>query len=133
VPDRRLLGDWRLFCAAYAALLLFRLTIPLFGFRRIERLFPDRSKPPPRAYMMRVAVAIGVASRLVPGAMCLAQASAGRALFALRGYRVTMRVGVRETGEKQILAHAWLLSGEQVILGSSLDDFQLYRPIADFG
>jgi hypothetical protein len=65
--------------------------------------------------------------------MCLAQASAGRALFALRGYRVTMRVGVRETGERQLLAHAWLLSGEEVILGSFIDDFQLYRPIADFG
>jgi hypothetical protein len=65
--------------------------------------------------------------------MCLAQASAARALFALRGYRVTMRVGVRGEGERQIGAHAWLLSEGQVIFGSSVDGFQLYRPIADFG
>jgi hypothetical protein len=69
----------------------------------------------------------------VPGATCLVQACAARALFALRGYRVTMRVGVREAGVTGITAHAWILSGDNVVLGSRVENFDDYRPIADFG
>jgi hypothetical protein len=51
----------------------------------------------------------------------------------LRGYRVTIRVGVREAAEKGLAAHAWLMSGDHVVLGSAVDEFDAYRPIADFG
>jgi hypothetical protein len=61
------------------------------------------------------------------------QACAARALFSLRGYRVTIRVGVREAAEKGLAAHAWLMSGDHVVLGSAVDEFDAYRPIADFG
>lgn len=133
LPRRPRDTDWKLNFAASAALLLFWLAIPLVGYRRLSRLFPARSEPPPRAFSRRVAAAIeSNARRRVPRATCLVQACAARALFALRGYRVTMRVGVRPAGAG-IAAHAWLMSGEDVILGSLIEDFGDYRPIADFG
>lgn len=133
MPDLARLRDWRLYAAAIAVLYFFRIAIPLVGYRRVARLYPETKTTPPDAYIRRVAAAVHSAKRLVPGATCLVQACAGRALFALRDYRVIMRVGVRQAGESQIAAHAWLLSGDRIILGSSVNDFDRYRPIADFG
>ena len=125
---------WRLFCAACAMLLLFRFAVPVFGYRRLARFFPERSSAPPGPYARRVAAAIQSAGRFVPGSTCLIQACAARTLLALRGYGVTMRVGVRKASAAGgIAAHAWLLSGDHVILGSAVEDFHDYRPIADFG
>jgi hypothetical protein len=125
--------DWRLRCAAFAILFFYRTTIPLFGYRRVAGFFARGTRAPPEAYVGRVVAAVGTASRRIPGASCLIQASTGQALFALRGYRVIMRVGVREDGERHLAAHAWLISGDDIIFGSSVSDFGQYRPIADFG
>jgi hypothetical protein len=123
---------WRLYIAAYCAILLSRIAISLFGYRRIANFFRARSDMPPEKLCRRVAAAVQSSARLVPYATCLVQATAARALLALRGYRVTMRVGIRECAATGITAHAWLISGDRVILGSLVDDFDAYRPIADF-
>lgn len=119
-------------CAACVTLYFFHLAIMLFGYRRLAWLFPTRVQAPPDTYARRVVEAVQAAARLGANTSCLAQACAGRAMFAWRGYAVTMRVGVRQAGEGQMAAHAWLLAGDQVILGASVEEFQQYRPIADF-
>lgn len=125
-------SEWRLLCAAWIAILFFRVAIALLGFRRINALFPAHYRPAPDAFAIRVAAAVYSASRDVPGATCLIEASAARALFACRGYAATMRIGVRKGADGRLEAHAWLLSRDRIIMGSGADAFDGYRPIADF-
>lgn len=116
----------------FLALAFFRVAIPLLGFRRLTRLFPSRASAPPTALAARVAVAVQSSSWLVGGASCLVQACAVRAIVGLRGYSLTMRVGVRDTGDGNIAAHAWLLSGDRIVMGDRADHFLGYRKITDF-
>lgn len=125
---------WRLLASAWLLTAFFRLALAVATFRRLDWMFGRSERaPPPEAYAARVAAAVHAASRFVPGATCLAQACAARALFSWRGYGVTMRVGIRRGEDGNVVGHAWLLSREQVILGGGATRFDDYRPIADFG
>lgn len=124
---------WRLFCAAWGLTLVFRVALVLVGFRHLMELLPARERDAPPAFGRRVAAAVQAASRSVPGATCLVQACAALALLNLRGYTATLRVGVRQGTNGELLAHAWLLSRDCAIIGGHADEFQQYRRIADFG
>ena len=61
---------------------------------------------------------------------CLVQAIAGRLLLRRRGIAATIRFGVAH-GEAGLSAHAWLIVGDQILLGGAVaSDFQ---PLADLG
>lgn len=124
--------DGRLVCAAWLAVALFATLNALVGYRRITWLFVSKAPSPPDPLARRIAAAVLVASRGVGGATCLTQACAARALLGLRGYAVTMRVGVRDAGQGHLAAHAWLISDDRVILGAGVEDFERYRPITDY-
>lgn len=103
------------------------LTLSLSHLRRLAmRLegLPLRQGPP-RHLPEHLAWAVTVASRFVPGATCLPQALAGKALFRLEGYAADVHVGVARTPDGQFQAHAWLESGGRVVIGHlDLDGFQ---------
>jgi len=129
---KRTWRDMRLLLLCWCGLILLRLMLPLISYRRLAPLFGHGAKTPPPALVRRLEAALIAASRYVPGSTCLVQACTMRALLALKGYGATMRIGVKTAPNGKLSAHAWLLSGEQVILGGHAPDFGAYRALADF-
>lgn len=129
VPAR----EWRLRLLAWSLLVLFGAALRLVGFRRLERLFKSHDLAPPPALARRVVAAVEWAARFAPGSTCLVKACTARAILAWRGFGVTIRVGVRAGNNMPFEAHAWLLSGTDVILGAHVDEFHEFHRIADFG
>ena len=64
----------------------------------------------------RLARAVKVMSRYVPGASCLTQALAAQTLLAHAGQRSQLRVGVTQNGGK-LEAHAWVQVEGHVVIG----------------
>ncbi|MDG4882476.1 lasso peptide biosynthesis B2 protein [Mesorhizobium sp. WSM4884] len=75
------------------------------------------------ADLRRIAWGVAAAARFVPGASCLTQALAGQYLLARQGNASKIRIGIeRGTGE-ELKAHAWLVSGDHIVLGGSVNGF----------
>jgi hypothetical protein len=72
--------------------------------------------------------ALSVASRFVPRATCLPRALATEALFLQSGYRAELRIGVSKTGGGRLVAHAWVESDGQIVMGNLLD-LSRYAPL----
>lgn len=70
-------------------------------------------------------------AKLVPGALCLAQAVAAQRLLARFGYETVMRVGVKSDEDKTLKAHAWLLFDDKVILGGRLSQLNEFQVMTD--
>ena len=79
----------------------------------------------------RIVWAVGMAARLVPRASCLTQALAAQMLLARAGHQSNLRIGVAKHGESRFIAHAWLLSGERVLIGGPPQDLARYTILAD--
>jgi hypothetical protein len=61
--------------------------------------------------------AVHVARQLVPEATCLTQALALEVLLQRAGFPVCLRVGFAKGADNQVQGHAWVESGEKVVLG----------------
>ncbi len=119
--------ELRLATLAWVALMCARLGLSILGYKRISRHLPApgrRAAPP--AFKRRVRRRITLAARFVPGASCLPQALAGRILLAWRGYSSEIHLGVKAEPSGQIAAHAWLTSGEEIVLGDLGVDISEY-------
>jgi hypothetical protein len=66
----------------------------------------------------RLAWAVEVASRRIPGATCLCRALALQRLLAKNGHGSELRIGVEKINDR-FGAHAWLVHGGQVLIGAS--------------
>jgi hypothetical protein len=117
---------WR----AFLIVVRVRVALSAASFKRVAAWQPRRLATP--AHTPReVARAIERVSRLVPGATCLTQAAAGHYLLTLYGHPSHIRVGVKPEEGARFSAHAWLLSGEAVILGGEAAALSEYRVLAD--
>ena len=87
--------------------------------RRLRRAPPSKQ---------RIVWAVAVARRVVPYASCLPQALAAEALFTQSGHPVALRIGVVKTGAGRLLAHAWLESDGQIVVGN-LPELARYAPL----
>lgn len=76
----------------------------------------------------RIAWAVTVASRYVPGTACLSQASAAQALCLRHGYPAQLRIGVAKGERGTLEAHAWVESEGRIIVGG-LHDLSRYTPL----
>lgn len=110
-----------------AAVVLVRV----LPFRAWSRLLRDRDPevrcnflPPAR----EVARAVRIAAGHVRGANCLPVALALHQMLRVRGHRSSVRIGVSKRGEG-LLAHAWVVSGGQVLIGGDFDVH--YTPLAE--
>ena len=60
---------------------------------------------------------IDAASRYVPGATCLVRALAAETLLRKYGHDACLRIGVSKNSSQVLLAHAWVESEGQVVIG----------------
>ena len=127
--DRHLLVGTALLLGA------IRLGLKLLPFQTVRRFVVRMPEPTgtcqetDSAYIDKVAWAVTVASRLIPGARCLERALAARVLLGWRGYPVCLRVGVAKNEKGQLLSHAWLEIEGRVAIGR-LPDLSSFTPIS---
>ncbi len=117
------LADQGLLMEAAACLACCRFAVrlvPLTSLRQtlkrlatLIRTIPEKS--PDAA--VRIGSAVHLVSRCLPKATCLPQALAGEFLLLRRGLPARLRLGVNERPGGGIQAHAWLESGERIIVG----------------
>mgnify|MGYP001046030767 CR=1 FL=1 len=75
----------------------------------------------------RLAWTVGVASRFVPKATCLAQALAMHVLLQQAGHQAFLHIGVTNSEEGNLKAHAWVESHGRILIGGL--DLSSYTPL----
>lgn len=107
----------------------------ILPFRTLRHLLPrptDEYTDPLRADRTsseRIVRAIEAASRLIPGTRsCLTQALAARVLLARRNHAAWLHIGVARDEGGRFRAHAWVESGDKVLIGGS--GLESYAPLA---
>lgn len=81
--------------------------------------------------MDRIAWAVRVGSRYVPGATCLTQALSALILLTEHGYPARLRIGVAKKEGGDLEAHAWLESDGRAVIGDAADLYR-YTPLPVF-
>lgn len=119
-------GDSLAFAEALVVLALVRVALAVLNFKRIRGLsvalvrrlapYPDNGTPETDAKLAR---SIRRAARLVPGARCLAQATAAMIITGRRGLRSRMTIGVKLGSLEAFGAHAWLETPSGVPVGGA--------------
>ncbi|RVD16043.1 lasso peptide biosynthesis B2 protein [Mesorhizobium sp. M4B.F.Ca.ET.017.02.2.1] len=102
-----------------------RLGLTLFSFNRVRSLVMrlDAREAASVADLRHIAWGVAAAARLVPHASCLTQALAGQYLLARKGKASNIRIGIEQNTGAELKAHAWLMSGNHIVLGGSLAGF----------
>jgi hypothetical protein len=120
---------------ALAWLIVLRVGLAVAPFPKVLALVEragskDTGRRPvkPIAAVDRISRSVTRASRLVPGAKCLAQSMAARILLARHGIPSQLKVGVARKGSDQLRAHAWLEQDGHVVFGESSSD--VYTPLS---
>ena len=113
--------NWKLAAAAFSATILTRLLLWVVPFRwigrfsNLQRATPARTNDLGRRH--RVATAVRMVSRCVPGASCLTQALATQLILRLKGDVLPLQLGVAWSKGGNFEAHAWLESEGKVLIG----------------
>lgn len=126
-------AERRLLMRAGAALLTARLSLMTMPFTTARKLVGRSQEllPMPAARLSpeRVVWAIEVAGRAMPLLRnCLAQALAAQAILARVAHPCELRIGVAKNERGELLAHAWLESGDRVLIGEFETD--RYHPLS---
>lgn len=103
---------------AVLAILVVRLSLAWPSLQTAQRLAVRigwRSKDPLSA--QRIVWAIRSVARFVPRSTCLVQALAAQSLLIRHGYRPRLTIGVTKDECNGFGAHAWLTSGDEVLIG----------------
>jgi hypothetical protein len=130
-PDERALAAEALGLLVAARLVLWLL--PFATARRPLDAYARHSRGAPRSAEC-VAWAVAAAARRLPAPFraCLPQALAAEAMLKRHGAPAQLMIGARAAGAGgRIEAHAWVVSGGQVVVGS-LDDLPAFVPLAAF-
>ena len=119
-------GDWIALAEAFAVLAIVRLSLATMNFKRIERVvvaLVRRLAPAPADGTpeddARLGRAVRRAALFVPGAKCLAQATAAMLLSARHNRRSRMIIGVKLGASEAFGAHAWLETPHGVPVGGA--------------
>lgn len=72
-----------------------------------------------------------VAPRLIPSRPCLTEALAARFLLARRGVAADLQIGVAQTPENALHAHAWLERRGEVLHGADATTLTQYTPLTN--
>ena len=123
-----------------AALLLgaIRMGLRLLPFQTLKRFLDSVSRTSAESHRAnqfssdRIAWAVVAAGRyVVRDKPCLTQALAAQLLLKRRGYPASLRIGVARSEGKQLEAHAWVESGNgMVIVGGG--ELSRYTPLPAF-
>lgn len=115
-------NERRLLINAALAVATIRIGLWVVPFRVLMRAHKRFSHPRKVsaeriAAVQRVVWAVRVASRYFPGATCLTQALAARALLSRRGVVSVLRIGVARADNGQLQAHAWVEHDGEIAIG----------------
>ena len=83
--------------------------------------------------LKRTAWGVARAATLVPRASCLTQALAAQIILARSGYHSDIRIGVRRDDKGAVSAHAWLMSGERIVLGGETHELSDFAILTQLG
>ncbi|NUS20296.1 MAG: lasso peptide biosynthesis B2 protein [Mesorhizobium sp.] len=102
-----------------------RLALALSSYNRVRSLVTrlDAKCDASVGDLRRVAWGVAAAARFVPGATCLTQALAGQYLLARQGSASKISIGIEKGTGSELKAHAWLMSGNHIVLGGSINGF----------
>lgn len=102
-----------------------RLGLTLFSYNRVRAAVTrlDACRSADIADLRLVAWGVAAAARFVPRASCLTQALAGQYILARQGSASKISIGIEQDTGTQLKAHAWLMSGNHIVLGGSIDGF----------
>jgi hypothetical protein len=117
-------AERRLLVKAALLLVAIRLGLGLLPFQTLRHLLAQVAEVPTgfretnRSSTEGIAWAVEVAGRHLPGAgTCLTQALAAHVLLRRQGYPTLLHIGVLKGEEGRLEAHAWLKSGDKVVIG----------------
>jgi len=126
--------EWLALGEAFVVLALVRLSLATMNFRRIERFtvrLVRRWAPSPLDGTpdddARLGRAVRRAAVLVPGAKCLAQATAAMVVAARHNRRSKMTIGVKLGESEAFGAHAWLETPHGIPVGG--DEAAQFDPL----
>ncbi|MBZ9813102.1 lasso peptide biosynthesis B2 protein [Mesorhizobium sp. CA7] len=123
----RSLSAWEMLFLARCLMVVsvVRLALTLSSYNRVRRLVTamHARRDASVADLRRVAWGVAAAARLVPGASCLTQALAGQYLLARQGSASKISIGIERGTGSELKAHAWLMSGNHIVLGGSIKGF----------
>jgi hypothetical protein len=109
-----------------------RLGLLLLPFRALQRFAQRPGRKSNTRYSSGQYVwAVRAVSRYVPGATCLTQALAAQRLLTRSGHASRIEIGVRKDEQRRFLAHAWVVSGDQIVIGGAAADG--YVPLEAWG
>ena len=119
-------GPEMLFLAhCLAVVVAVRLGLTLLSYNKVRHMVTrlDAREAADIGDLRRVAWGVAAAARLVPGASCLTQALSGQYLLARQGSASKISIGIERNAGTELKAHAWLMSGDHIVLGGSLSGF----------
>lgn len=114
-----------------------RLGLWLFSLKTVQRVLVGASAKPTRrwmgrdAYCRRVIWAVYAVGRLLGDKPCLPQALVTQWLLRRKGYPATLHIGVKKGAPDQLMAHAWVESEGEIIMGGHASP-QVYTPLHSF-
>lgn len=131
---RRAFRNYRFLFAGVIVLLFFYGALRIAPYKFVGRaVVHGRSDAAPSWVVRRTRWAIQHAAHRLPFAKCLPQAMAAQTLLGLQGYASTIRIGVRRKDDGQIGAHAWLLCGDEIVVGDDQDGLAAFSDLVDLG
>jgi hypothetical protein len=125
---------WLIVRAAYW-LLVARILILAIPFQHLAARLsakPGGAQPDPDpAILDRIGYAVSVAAARVPWRSdCFPQTIAARMLMKRHGLPSRIHLGVERVGDEDLLGHAWLTCGDELVVGGA--DLERYTEIHRF-
>jgi hypothetical protein len=122
-----------LWLAASAAVLQAAILVGMrvLPFARLQRLVERAGRPRRPGRRQRplgsLIWAVQATSRPNPLTTCLSEALTAQVLLHRNGYPARVRIGVAKAQDGRLEAHAWLESGDQLVLGAR--GYERYSPL----
>jgi len=123
----------RLLLLAWLSLLFFRLALSLVGYNAAKRVLKEDNQartPVAPAFARRTAMAVNQAAHFVPRATCLVRSMAAKFLLDRKSYASSICVGIAKDAGAPLAAHAWLESGDLIVVGNEEHQLSRYTPLA---
>ena len=121
-----------LFVEAWLLLVSATLICKLVPFQRIYKVAGQSAASVPNSAatheIAQIRQAIDRATASVPRTTCLTRGLAAAVLLRFTGLPYRLAIGVRKGTEGAFSAHAWVLSGENIVTGN-LPDLPSYTPL----
>ena len=125
-------ADRVLLVKALGLIIAVRLGLWLLPFPRLRTLLNSIStarlgqNTPDPGLVRHVALVVKTIARYIPRATCLTQALVTKVLLTRRGQSATLRIGVCHGSRGEFIAHAWVESNGDIVIGDenlSLEGF----------